>query len=89
MLDREILDTVVRDLTDLGDYWGMHDSPIFLLRDGIAPGTPLVGIRLRNFRITHVLEVIMICTGKLVTDDVVNQIVAFVQHTADDDDFND
>lgn len=88
-LDTVTLENTVRNLTELGDFWKISESPIYMLMDGIPPGMPMHTVRLRNARITTVLVLIMECTGTLVTDDIIDQIVAFVERTASDDDFND
>lgn len=88
-LDTTTLKTVVRELTELGDYWGASESPIYLLRDGIPAGMDMESLRIRNTNITVVLMIVMEHTGQLVTDDVVDQILAFVESTRDDDDYND
>ena len=88
-LGRDVLENIVRELTVLGDVWGTREHPIRILRDGMPPGLVAPAVRVRNYRITVVLGVIMAHTGQLVTDDVIDQIIAFVDGTADDDDYND
>jgi hypothetical protein len=92
-LDQQTLENVVRELTALGDAWGESTSPgghpIYCLCNGIPAGATMGIVRARNARITMVLITIMKHTGQLVTDDVIYQIMGFVDGTADDDDFND
>jgi hypothetical protein len=92
-LDQQTLENVVRELTALGDAWGEstppRGHPIYCLRNGIPAGATMEIVRARNARITMVLITIMKHTGQLVTDDVIHQIMGFVDGTADDDDFND
>jgi len=89
-LDQKTLESTVRFLTAIGDAWGGTDRhPIYVLRDGIPPGLIAPDVRIRNQRITVVLSMIMEHTGRIVTDDVIDQIIAFVDGTADNDDYND
>jgi hypothetical protein len=92
-LDRTVVENIVRELTALGDAWGESTSlrghPIYCLRNGIPAGATMGIVRARNARITMVLITIMKHTGQLVTDDVIHQIMGFVDGTADDDDYND
>jgi hypothetical protein len=90
-VDQQTLENIVRDLTRLGDAWNYRGllHPIYLLRDGIPAGAIMSTVRARNAHITMVLVTIMEWSGQLVTDRIVNQIIAFVEHTTNDDDFND
>ena len=86
-MDNGVVESIVYELTTVGDVWELSYSAIFLLR-GVHVWTTMEETRLWNSRVTVVLETIMAYTGQLVTDAIVDEIIAFVNSTATNDLFN-
>lgn len=88
-MNANTLEQIVYQLTLLTDLWKLDKHAIYLLRDGIPPGLSADVLVRTNRQITMVLGEISAATGRPVTNDVIDDIIEFVENTRENDDFND